>query len=278
MNCTTCPDKIWMCCGCHNRNYNAPLEPGHVLQLSRVSCVQCRTILVNVDEVFPQGTLSEDITQFSNEFFSCCSIGCSSFVRVQHEEGVMCADRPNQVQNIHCEYHAVLLNHKKEDMVKPCPGCHNIILKDGGCNHMTCSSCRREFCMRPGCPYDAEGGIYTHGYYCRHGISDELTVKVLVDIVSLLKNFDRFNSGGNVKKLRDVFTIKLDEIEANGLPFALVGRFSNIMDHIVLNQRHQLQGRGTRSYSISMATVNDLATTIETVYPQSSVRIRMVMA
>ena len=29
---------------------------------------------------------------------------------------------------------------------KPCPTCHLIIFKDGGCNHMTCSRCHQDFC------------------------------------------------------------------------------------------------------------------------------------
>lgn len=36
---------------------------------------------------------------------------------------------------------------------QPCPGCGSRIEKNGGCNHMSCSVCRRQFCwVRPTLP------------------------------------------------------------------------------------------------------------------------------
>lgn len=36
---------------------------------------------------------------------------------------------------------------------KKCPNCRHLIEKNGGCNHMTCSLCRHEFCWRCKSPY-----------------------------------------------------------------------------------------------------------------------------
>ena len=47
---------------------------------------------------------------------------------------------------------------------KKCPGCHKAIEKNQGCNHMTCLTCRHEFCWICMGPW-ADHGTNTGGYY-----------------------------------------------------------------------------------------------------------------
>ena len=47
---------------------------------------------------------------------------------------------------------------------KACPGCGSRIQKNGGCNHMVCSLCRRHFCWVCGGDW-AEHNSATGGYY-----------------------------------------------------------------------------------------------------------------
>lgn len=44
---------------------------------------------------------------------------------------------------------------------KPCPGCAAPIMKNGGCQHITCKACRYEWCWQCGGSY--EPGHYTRG-------------------------------------------------------------------------------------------------------------------
>jgi len=46
---------------------------------------------------------------------------------------------------------------------KPCPGCQAPIEKNGGCNHMTCSSCRHEFCWLDLQPWDQDHSGHQFG-------------------------------------------------------------------------------------------------------------------
>jgi len=49
---------------------------------------------------------------------------------------------------------------------KPCPKCGINIDKDGGCDHMTCNTCRHNFCWQCLVPYDAN---VRHAEGCPHG-------------------------------------------------------------------------------------------------------------
>lgn len=44
-----------------------------------------------------------------------------------------------------------------------CPGCNNIIVRNGGCNHMTCTRCRNEFCFVCRAPFTDQH------YNCQRG-------------------------------------------------------------------------------------------------------------
>jgi ariadne-1 len=61
-----------------------------------------------------------------------------------------------------------------------CPHCHRWIVKTGGCNHMTCKSCRQEFCW-------ACGGKWLIGHIC--GVAPSPVVETLSWIVSQAQSF-----------------------------------------------------------------------------------------
>ncbi|KAH7831210.1 putative ubiquitin-conjugating enzyme E2-binding protein 1 [Monocercomonoides exilis] len=58
--------------------------------------------------------------------------------------------------------------------LKPCPKCTVLLDKDGGCNHMTCKSCRYEFCWICMGPWK-QHGQETGGYYsCNRPVDESL--------------------------------------------------------------------------------------------------------
>jgi ariadne-1 len=57
----------------------------------------------------------------------------------------------------------VLLTTWAKKSTKPCPNCHTRIEKNGGCNHMSCTSCRFEFCWICGHQWSNHAG---DGYQC----------------------------------------------------------------------------------------------------------------
>jgi hypothetical protein len=191
--CDVCNSSV--CMSCTDKIYHPDIAEGHVLNLSSVSCINCRTIFPCMTNRFPEGTPIEDIQSHSNEFYSCCVHGCNNFARVQ-QEGVGCADRPDTVVDTFCAPHNYMNRVAADEMYKECPGCHATVMKSEGCNHMTCT-CGAEFCMCKDCPYvKPEGGVYTHPFYCRHGISDRETRFVLGNILYFL--YHAINSGDGV--------------------------------------------------------------------------------
>jgi hypothetical protein len=179
--CEVC-ESSGVCIGCNKKLYGVSPVEGHVLNMSSVSCMCCRTVFPSEFGRFPEGTLAEDIKEHSNEFYSCCVHGCNNFVHVV-QEGVGCADRPDTVVDVFCATHDYMNFGVMREMHKQCPGCHVMVMKSEGCNHMTCH-CRAEFCMREGCSYvKPQGGSYQHNFYCRHGISDGDTRRVMFSIL-----------------------------------------------------------------------------------------------
>lgn len=184
--CNVCNSSV--CLSCTKTIYHADIVEGHVLNLSSVSCINCRTVFPTMTNRFPEGTPMDDIQTQSNEFYSCCVHGCRNFARVQ-QEGVGCADRPDTVVDTFCATHHYMnrvVTQEISEMYKECPGCHAMVMKSEGCNHMTCN-CGAEFCMCKDCPYvKPEGEVYTHPFYCRYGISDRETRFVLGNILYFL--------------------------------------------------------------------------------------------
>jgi len=53
----------------------------------------------------------------------------------------------------------------------PGPGCHKQIIKNGGCNHMTCASCMYEFCWTCLGPHTGRSDGCNSGYCATRGIN-----------------------------------------------------------------------------------------------------------
>ncbi len=235
MGCSNgCDSQLHICNDCFNRNYNSTPEPGHVLEIAKISCIQCRSLLPNVDIRFPMDTPLETIVELSNQFYSCCSVGCRNFTHVPPEEGVGCADRPDHVTDIFCEQHENVVSNELQSMIKPCPGCNQMIFKVEGCNHMTCSECGTEFCMRPNCTYHVpRGTTFTHPSYCRSGISDETTVSSLNHVISTLQTDVLYNNVIS-PQTETIISSVLTNIVFMGLDFTLYNKLYEILDYINL--------------------------------------------
>jgi hypothetical protein len=267
-----CDAQVHICNDCFNRNYNSTPEPGHVLEIAKVSCVQCRSLLPNVDIRFPTGTPLETLVELSNQFYSCCSVGCRNFIHVPPEEGVVCANRPDHVNDIFCEQHVNVISNELQTMMKPCPGCNQMIFKVEGCNHMTCTGCGTEFCMRPNCSYYvSSGNTFTHPSYCRSGISDEVTVSSLNHIISTIVT-DAMNNHIISIETETMISSVLTNIVFMGLDFELYNKLYEILDYINLYKDRQLNNL------LLVTLLRDMAGLIARFYPGVQIQaVPMVM-
>jgi len=254
--------NINLCSGCYNQNYNSTPDPGHMLQLSKISCIQCRSILINTEIYFPVGTATEDIVEFSNQFYSCCAVGCQNFIHVPPAEGATCADRPEHIVDTFCTVHSLSLGREVQTMMKPCPGCNHMIFKVEGCNHMKCTNCATEFCMRPECKYFSHPGErYSHLSYCRAGISDEITIEGLFQVVSRVH--ETANALDQSEETKLFVSTVLTNIVFPGLDYSIYGRLFELLEYI-----NTVSVAGHNLITLHQV-LNSLITAINTIYPNN---------
>ena len=262
LNCKNgCDRSICICSECHKTNYNKVPEPGRMLQMSTISCINCRSISINIETRFPMGTNENDIVEFGNQYYSCCAGGCRNFVHVPPEEGVTCAYRRENIVNTFCVTHSVVLGNEVQTMMKPCPGCNQMIFKVDGCNHMTCTNCATEFCMRPECTYfSSPGTVFNHPSYCRMGISDEITIEGLFHVVSRI--YENCSHNGYVSQETSLFaSTVLTNIVFLGLDYSIYGVLYQLFDYI-----GNISVLGSNRVTLN-TTLNRLITSINRVYP-----------
>jgi hypothetical protein len=228
-SCNVCSSSV--CLSCIKTIYQTDPVEGHVLNMSSVSCINCRTVFPTMTNRFPEGTLVEDIVSHSNEFYSCCVRGCRNFVHVQ-QEGVGCANRLDTVVDTFCTTHDYMNTGVAPEMYKECPGCHAMVMKSDGCNHMTCN-CGAEFCMCQGCPYvKPVDEVYTHPFYCRYGISDHETRFVLETILRDLSH--NINGGVIPQELVQSILIRMQQIMYQGIVTPLRAGLWELSDYMNL--------------------------------------------
>lgn len=98
---------------------------------------------------------------------------------------------------------------------KDCPQCRKTIDKDGGCNHMTCRSCKYEFCWV--CLGDwKEHGSQTGGYYsCNKYKPDDKKEqskeKARRELEKYIHYYTRFANHENSRKFENVLRKKAEE-------------------------------------------------------------------
>ncbi|KAJ4454850.1 putative E3 ubiquitin-protein ligase dbl4 [Paratrimastix pyriformis] len=126
--------------------------------------------------------LRHSFVEGSHDMKWCPAPGCS-FACISTGGGTACKCRCGHLFCFRCaaEAHApatcdmvekwtMKCNDEREDLTwitgntKQCPKCHIPIEKNQGCNHMTCSRCRHEFCWMCRGPW-TEHGSETGGYY-----------------------------------------------------------------------------------------------------------------
>jgi hypothetical protein len=258
MSCNVCNTSD-VCMTCTEKLYNEDPVEGRVLNMSSVSCICCRTIFPDMTERFPEGTLEEDIKAHSNEFYSCCVHGCKNFVHVQ-QEGVGCADRPDTVMDIFCANHAYMNGSVMREMCKECPGCHTMVLKNDGCNHMTCT-CGTEFCMCKECPYvKPMGEVYSHPFYCRHGISNSETRFVLRSIMRDIRCERHF--GVIPRELVESILIRMQHIMYQGIETPL---------RTILWQLTDYMNSSFSDVSILFRIISDIEQRVDVEFPEHGV-------
>jgi hypothetical protein len=89
---------------------------------------------------------------------SCFSEICSSCNEEAHE-GMTCEER--RIQSNPAEQERLTDEWIQSNNIKPCPSCNILTEKAGGCNHITCTKCKKHFCWICMGIFE-EGTIYRH--------------------------------------------------------------------------------------------------------------------
>jgi hypothetical protein len=106
---------------------------------------------------------------------------------------------------------------------KPCPKCHARIQKNGGCNHMTCESCKVEFCWQ--CLKEYESGHYDNGWCTMYGKTAVLTY------AKGIANFLSYKVTGRYVD-SDSDSSSDDENDAPPLSERIVNTFEDVKDRV----------------------------------------------
>jgi hypothetical protein len=130
--CGNCYNLI--CISCKNKHYNLP-KPGFQVHKSNIICPFCRQFpLQHIYE------LPEKVIEIMTENNVC--VKCKYCLDYEKMDKTSCNDNLNSEDtgNFVCE------KCESVEGIKKCPSCHVKILKNGGCNHMTCRQCKYEWC------------------------------------------------------------------------------------------------------------------------------------
>jgi len=127
--CNYCNGKV--CKSCYKQLFK-PITNGCYILKSMINCPHCTQInkKLNIDEELI------NIMKKSSSAGKC--LKCEQYVSINE----ICGQETN-INNMfictQCEYS---IKHN----FKACPNCEIMILKIGGCNHMKCTMCKKEFC------------------------------------------------------------------------------------------------------------------------------------
>ena len=93
-----------------------------------------------------------------------CQKATCSFHRMIWHTGLTCEQYDDQKVN------SIPTNNWIRNNTKPCPRCQRNIEKNGGCNHMTCSQCRHQFCWECLADFNRiiNQGLHQHRSTCSH--------------------------------------------------------------------------------------------------------------
>ena len=99
---------------------------------NKMYCLSCNAF-INLDLVD---------TTFATDLLCGCGIALCMVCKTSAHPGATCSEN----QSFDSRGEEAVLQLSREQGWKQCPGCSTIIELRSGCNHMTCSSCRHEFC------------------------------------------------------------------------------------------------------------------------------------